>query len=185
MTGAAGPSTGSSLTSWTPTHQPRNLTSQEQTMSHTTRPLPAALGNWTCTCSATNPRHYDACSECQAPSWTCATCDEVNPDRRSHCSECDNTMPDEALGDRDEGFEMTYPEWINIQVGPRRTGGHYDHGTADTAYEVLAIDRGPRTDWSTWQITARYTDGRTLTHTTAWDPRKDRIITHPTTPADQ
>lgn len=130
---------------------------------------------WGCTCGADNPPHYDACHDCQRPSWTCAACGTVNTCGRADCDECGNTMPAELLGDRDEWFEMTHEEWINTQVGPRLVGGRYDHGDDATAYEVLDIDRGPRASWPTWQITVCGRDGRERTHCTGWDPRRDRV----------
>ncbi|MCB5912408.1 hypothetical protein [Streptomyces pinistramenti] len=135
---------------------------------------------WGCTCGTDNPPHYDACHACQRPSWTCATCDTVNTCGRSACNECADDMPAELLGDRSEGFEMTYPEWINTQVGPRVVGGRYDHGDSASAYEVLAIDRGPRPTWPVWQITARYDrDGQDTTHCSGWDAGKDRTLSTP------
>ena len=89
-------------------------------------------------------------------------------------------MPAELLGDRAEGFEMTYEEWVTLQVGPRAVGGRYDHGDPAGAYEVLAIDRGPRPSWPTWQITVRYDrDGREATHCTGWDSARDRVLVRP------
>ncbi|MEU9796887.1 P-loop ATPase [Streptomyces sparsogenes] len=74
-------------------------------------------------------------------------------------------------------------DFISLQIGPRRVGGRYDHGYAGSAYEVLAIDRGPREQWPTWQITVRYDeDGEVRSHCTGWDSRQDRIVAHP--PAD-
>ncbi|MDG5807943.1 hypothetical protein P9869_35910 [Streptomyces ossamyceticus] len=135
---------------------------------------------WGCTCGADNPPSFDSCHDCQRPSWTCAACGTVNNGGRSDCNKCGNTMPAEALGDRDEGFEMTYAEWINTQVGPRVVGARYDHGDDASAYEVLAIDRGPRRTWPTWQITVRYDrDGQDTTHCTGWNPAKDRVTDGP------
>ncbi|MFI7352131.1 hypothetical protein ACIBSR_38495 [Streptomyces sp. NPDC049936] len=137
---------------------------------------------WTCSCGADNPPSYDACHDCQRPSWTCASCGTVNATVWSHCQECDSTIPAEALGDREEGFEMTWEEHTALQVGPRRVGGRYDHGYADSEYEVLAIDRGPRESWPSWQITVRGKDGEVREHCTGWDPRRDRVVAQ--APAD-
>lgn len=130
---------------------------------------------WGCTCGTDNPPGYDACHDCQRPSWTCATCATVNTCGRSTCDECDGTMPAGLLGDRAEGFEMTYEEWISTQIGPRVVGGRYDHGDDASAYDVVDIDHGPRTEWPVWQITVRGTDGRERTHCSGWDARRDRI----------
>jgi hypothetical protein len=137
---------------------------------------------WGCPCGADNPPSYDACHDCQRPSWTCASCGTVNSDAFSQCQECDNSIPGELLGDRDEGFEMTWEEFVALQVGPRRVGGRYDHGDADSEYEVLAIDRGPRTGWPSWQITVQGKDGQVREHCSGWDSRKDRVVAQ--APAD-
>ncbi len=70
--------------------------------------------------SADNPPTYDACHDCGRPSWTCATCGIVNPSGRRTCNECHGTMPAELLGDREEGFEMTYEEWVAIRLHDER-----------------------------------------------------------------
>ncbi|MFJ8957307.1 hypothetical protein ACIRO1_45180 [Streptomyces sp. NPDC102381] len=134
---------------------------------------------WGCPCGEDNPPHYDACHACQRPSWTCASCGTVHSTAWSRCEECDNAMPAELLGDREEGFEMTWQEHIALKVGPRRIGGRYDYGDPGSEYEVLAIDRGPRPlgTWPSWQITVRGRDGQVREHCTGWDPRKDRIVT--------
>ncbi|MGW7788038.1 hypothetical protein [Streptomyces tricolor] len=50
------------------------------------------------------------------------------------------------------------------------------------AYEVLAIDRGPRQEWPVWQITVRYDrDGQETTHCSGWNPARDRVLTIPQT----
>ncbi|MCX4429594.1 hypothetical protein [Streptomyces mirabilis] len=90
----------------------------------------------------------------------------------SHCQECDNTIPGEVLGDREEGFEMTWGEFVALQVGPCRIGGRYDHGYADSEYEVLAIDRGPHEGWPSWQISVRSRDGEVREHCTGWAPAR-------------
>ncbi|MFJ2406631.1 hypothetical protein ACIOUE_35630 [Streptomyces xanthochromogenes] len=131
---------------------------------------------WGCPCGEDNPPHYDACHACQGPSWTCASCGTVSSSAWSSCRECDNNMPGELLGGREEGFEMTWQEFIALQVGPRRVGGRYDHGYPDSGYEVLAIDRGPRTGWPSWQITVRGRDGEVREHCTSWDPGRDRVV---------
>jgi hypothetical protein len=137
---------------------------------------------WTCTCGADNPPSYDCCHDCQRPSWTCASCGTVNAQAWDRCPECENSIPGEALGDREEGFEMTHEEFVALQVGPRRVRGRYDHGDADSEYEVLAIDRGPREQWPTWQVTVRGKDGWVRDHCTGWDSARDRVLAQP--PAD-
>ena len=63
-------------------------------------------------------------------------------------------------------------------LGPRRVGGVYRDGYWGTTYTVLAIE--PSTgDWRGWEITIRRQDGTVARHSTAWDPRRDRIIQQP------
>ncbi|WP_330335820.1 hypothetical protein OHS33_39495 (plasmid) [Streptomyces sp. NBC_00536] len=137
---------------------------------------------WTCICGASNPDHYDACHDCQRPSWTCATCGTVNPQACSTCNECGGDTPDELLGDAEEGYEMTHAEFVNLQVGPRVVGGRYRLVAGGEEYEVIEIDRGPRATWPSWQITVRWaTDGRETTHCTGWDDRRDSVASGPAT----
>ncbi|MBD2829900.1 hypothetical protein ID875_21285 [Streptomyces globisporus] len=72
---------------------------------------------------------YDACHDCQRPSWTCASCGTVNATAWSHCQECDSAIPAEALGDREEGFEMTWEEHTALMVGPRASVAATTTGT--------------------------------------------------------
>ncbi|MFF4607810.1 hypothetical protein ACFY12_34355 [Streptomyces sp. NPDC001339] len=137
---------------------------------------------WGCPCGEDNPPHYDACHACQRPSWTCASCGTVHSTAFSQCGECENSIPGELLGGREEGFDMTWQEFVALQVGPRRVGGRYDHGEHGSEYEVLAIDRGPRTGWPSWQITVRGRDGEVREHCTGWDSRRDRVVAQ--APAD-
>ncbi|WP_052231178.1 zinc ribbon domain-containing protein [Streptomyces sp. M10] len=137
---------------------------------------------WGCPCGTDNPPTYDTCHACQHPSWTCATCGTVNPAARSECNECGCATPADQLGDREEGAEMTWEEWIGLQIGPRTVGGGYDHGDDASTYEVLEIEPGPRPTWPVWQMTVRYDrDGRTATHCTGWSADRDRIRNHPRT----
>ncbi|MGI5485017.1 hypothetical protein [Streptomyces lavendofoliae] len=79
----------------------------------------------------------------------------------------------------DNNVHSTYEEWIATQVGPRVAGGRYDHGVAASAYETLAIQRGPHPlgVWPVWDITVRYDqDGRTATRCTGWDAAKDGVL---------
>ncbi|WP_329224916.1 hypothetical protein OG488_00865 [Streptomyces sp. NBC_01460] len=135
---------------------------------------------WGCTCGTDNPPTYDCCHACQRPSWTCAACRTVTTVGRSECDECGGTTPAELLGDGEEGFEMTWAEWINTPIGPRIVGGHYDYGDDATAYEVLDVDPGPRPSWpiwqiwQIWQITVRRANGQVHTHCSRLDARRDR-----------
>ncbi|MFJ9034867.1 hypothetical protein ACIRQP_41955 [Streptomyces sp. NPDC102274] len=43
-----------------------------------------------------------------------------------------------------------------MQIGPYVVGGRHGHADTAGAYEVLAIDRGPRTEWPVWQMIVRY-----------------------------
>ncbi|MGN9845888.1 hypothetical protein ACTMTI_47995 [Nonomuraea sp. H19] len=68
-----------------------------------------------------------------------------------------------------------YERWVAEQIGPRKVGGRYDHGYEDSAYEVLAIERGPRDSWPVWRIKVRDQAGEHW-HRTGWDPRRDRVV---------
>ncbi|MFF2927147.1 hypothetical protein ACFVTP_32885 [Streptomyces celluloflavus] len=144
---------------------------------------------WRCTCHAENPPHYDVCHECRRPSWTCATCHTVIPEAHSECTRCGGTTSLDTLTADDEGDEdpeLSYGEWVAEQIGPRQVGGHYDHGREGSEYEVLAIDRGSRSAWRTWQISVRWDrDGRTTSHCTGWDPDRDRVVAEPPAPGAQ
>ena len=64
----------------------------------------------------------------------------------------------------------TYRRWVARQIGPRRVGGLYRTSPFDPAYEVLAVEAGPRAEWPTWQITVRTLgEARIRTHCTAWE----------------
>lgn len=51
---------------------------------------------------------------------------------------------------------------------PRRVGHRYFSGYWQQTYEVIAINGD--------NITARWEDGRTTTHATRWDERKDKAV---------
>jgi hypothetical protein len=76
----------------------------------------------------------------------------------------------------------SHQRWLASQIGPRRVGGIYRTYYGDT-YEVLELDRGPRTTWPVpWQITVRTLgESRIRRHCTAWDDR-DRVIATPEDP---
>jgi hypothetical protein len=73
----------------------------------------------------------------------------------------------------------SYLRWLAREIGPRRVGGVYRSYTGDV-YEVLELDRGPRTEWPfTWQITVRTLgSSRIRRHSTAWDDR-DQVLVEP------
>ncbi|MCZ0984068.1 hypothetical protein O1L60_45720 [Streptomyces diastatochromogenes] len=137
---------------------------------------------WGCPCGTDSPSSYAACHGCGRPSWACDRCGCVQSDAWSQCQHCENGIPDELRGDREEDFEMTWEEFVSLQVGPRRVGGRYDHGYTGSEYEVLALDRGPRASWPSWRITVRGSDGQVREHCTGWDARQDRVVAQP--PAD-
>ncbi|MDF3144165.1 MULTISPECIES: hypothetical protein [unclassified Streptomyces] len=127
---------------------------------------------WLCACGAENPSDYDSCHGCERPAWECAHCGTATAG--DACTQCGGTVSS------DDNPELAEENWLNRQIGPRKVGGRYDHGYQGSAYEVLAIDRGPRPSWPTWQITVRYDeDSRITTHCTAWDPAKDRVLAEP------
>jgi hypothetical protein len=135
----------------------------------------------TCTCGASNPRHYDACHDCGQPLVTCATCGTVSPQRYGGCTECGCETFAESLGTHEEGYELTHQEFVNLQVGPRRVGGRYRVGAHGDAYEVLEIERDrPLGTWPSWQITVSWlADGRTTSHCTRWDDQHDTVVEQP------
>ncbi|MGI5484984.1 hypothetical protein [Streptomyces lavendofoliae] len=121
-----------------------------------------------------------ACHDCGRPSWSCAACGTANSCGRSDCNRCDGTMPAELLGDREEGFGMTYKEWIATQIGPRVVGGRYWVGAKGTEYEILAIEPGPRAGWPSWQISVRWLEDNSVTsHWTGWDSCRDTVVSQP------
>ena len=63
---------------------------------------------------------------------------------------------------------MKKPTFEQQIVGPRRVGGRYLCGYWHVEYEVTAING--------CNLTVRWADGRTTTHCTAWDARRDRIL---------
>lgn len=71
---------------------------------------------------------------------------------------------------------------ITEYIGPRHVGGRYSSGYWGDEYTVLAIDREPA-DGSLWSITEATDEemrrNASRTHCTAWDPRKDRVISQP------
>ncbi|WP_042404692.1 hypothetical protein [Streptacidiphilus carbonis] len=73
----------------------------------------------------------------------------------------------------------SYRRWLAREIGPRRVGGVYRSYTG-TVYEVLELDRGPRTVWPlTWQITVRTLGSTQIRrHCTPWDER-DQVLVEP------
>jgi hypothetical protein len=62
-------------------------------------------------------------------------------------------------------------------VGPRVIGGRYLCGYWQQEYVVLAFGAGM--SGSDWSVTVRWEDGRTTSHCTPWDSRRDRVISLP------
>jgi hypothetical protein len=61
-------------------------------------------------------------------------------------------------------------------IGPRKVGGRYFSGGWRQEYDVLALSDTGRAGW---RITVRWADGRETSHCTAWDPRRDRVVSQP------
>ena len=61
------------------------------------------------------------------------------------------------------------------EIGPRKVGGRYHSGYWGEDYTVLDIETD-RPQWPPWQITIRWDDGRKGSHCTAWDPKRDRLL---------
>lgn len=62
-----------------------------------------------------------------------------------------------------------------LAIGPRKVGGSYRSGYWGENYTVLAIGLGADI-LGGWNMTCRWADGRTTTHATAWEPRRDRVL---------
>ena len=60
-------------------------------------------------------------------------------------------------------------------LGPRRPGGRYFCGYWRQEYEVVEI----RLRQHGWSILIRWEDGREVEHCTAWDHRRDRVVSPP------
>ena len=70
---------------------------------------------------------------------------------------------------------------IAKEVGPRKVGGVY-WSVYGGRYEVVKIETGSDGIhyWNCWRITVRcLDDGEIRTHCTAWDAKRDRIISQP------
>lgn len=71
---------------------------------------------------------------------------------------------------------MTITTTTTTPVGPQYVGGRYLCGYWQDSYEVLAINGAGTPCWS---ITVRWSDGHTGTHCTAWDSKRDRVLSQP------
>lgn len=61
------------------------------------------------------------------------------------------------------------------EIGPHKVGGRYYNGYWGQEYEVLSLETDTG-DWRGWEITVRWEDGRTTSHCTAWEPKRDRVL---------
>lgn len=69
---------------------------------------------------------------------------------------------------------------IDEAIGPRKVGGRYRCAYWAQEYTVVAIQRTlPAGDWRRWAITVEWADGHRTTHGTAWDPKRDKVISQP------
>jgi len=59
-------------------------------------------------------------------------------------------------------------------VGPRKAGGTYYSGYWGDTYTVIVIVGD-----EPGMMTVEWSDGRRSTHCTAWDERRDRIVSEP------
>lgn len=64
------------------------------------------------------------------------------------------------------------------EIGPRKVGGRYYCGYWGKEYDVLDIETD-RTQWPPWRVVIRWEDGRESWHCTAWDKRRDKVISDP------
>jgi hypothetical protein len=63
---------------------------------------------------------------------------------------------------------------LSSPLGPREVGGVYYNGYWNKKYTVLSYTEDP------FSITVQYEDSTTpTTHSTAWEPRRDRVVTPP------
>ena len=60
-------------------------------------------------------------------------------------------------------------------IGPRKVGGRYLCGYWRQSYTVTAIFHRDGMPW----LTVMWDDGKSTTHFTAWDERRDRILAEP------
>lgn len=67
------------------------------------------------------------------------------------------------------------PRKTLAQSDPRRAGGQYLSGYWHEEYTVTAIETRAGVLW----LTCAWADGRSTTHCTAWDSRRDVILSQP------
>lgn len=58
---------------------------------------------------------------------------------------------------------------------PRQAGGRYFNGYWQLEYTVTAVSERNGVPW----FTCEWADGRTTTHCTAWDERRDKVLCEP------
>lgn len=64
---------------------------------------------------------------------------------------------------------------IADEIGPRQVGGRYHCGYWGQDYKVLAIEIDPKFIGG-WEISVKWDDGRITHHSTAWNARRDRVL---------
>ena len=75
--------------------------------------------------------------------------------------------------------ELTYP--FAEPIGPRQIGGTYFCGYWAEAYTVVGLVtlvrfRQGKCEPYNWAIRVQWEDGHCTTHSTAWDPARDKVI---------
>lgn len=63
-------------------------------------------------------------------------------------------------------------KYLKTVIGPRKVGGRYRNGYWGKTYTVTAIE----TAGTSWSMTVRWEDGHSTTHCTAWDSRRDSVL---------
>ena len=66
--------------------------------------------------------------------------------------------------------------YLKAVIGPRVVGGIYRSGYWNKNYTVTAIEI---TDGTAWTMTVSWEDGRTTTHCTPWDNKRDTVLYTP------
>ena len=61
------------------------------------------------------------------------------------------------------------------QRDPRKVGGRYLSGYWQEEYEVTAMWTEHGTQW----LTCKWAAGHSTSHCTAWDSRRDRVVSQP------
>jgi predicted DNA-binding transcriptional regulator YafY len=78
-----------------------------------------------------------------------------------------------------KGVRKKLTDWQKRVLGPRRPGGKYRSGYTGKTYEVVEVNFDERYEDGSPYILVRDEDGSEREHSTAWDPKRDKIISEP------